>query len=267
MSSLKENNSQTLAPGIYAAHAVLANTVGEEMLQRLDWVKLEPRLILDVGCGTGNFTQKLQERYPAAQVLGTDVAYPMVNFAGAQASSANFCCADATVLPLKNNSVDLIFANLVLPWCYDVKKVLQEWRRVLHPQGLLVFTSLGPDTLSIWLALLKENIIPLCVDMHDIGDALTQGKFADPVLDVDYLTLTYRNCADFCRELEATGILLPVDDTWLLTTDEFKALPQERFAATFEVIYGHAWRPDLLTDQTADEHGVVSIPLAHLRRR
>jgi malonyl-CoA O-methyltransferase len=251
------------APGFsvidYAKCAVFANSVGEEVLERLSWVKMQPRVILDVGCSTGNFTQKLQALYPQAQVVGTDAAYSMVGYARAQAE-LDFVCADATLLPLKNQSVDLIFANMVLPWCGDVKTVLQEWRRVLRSQGLLVFTALGPDTLGMWRDKFGGNIIPACVDMHDLGDALTQGKFAEPIMDVDYFTLHYRSAAHFCRELEVTGMLLPVPP------DAFGE-SRDVYPAVFEVVHGHAWRPDASADQTADAEGVVRVPLAHLRGR
>jgi malonyl-CoA O-methyltransferase len=243
----------------YVASAVFANTVGAEMLERLSWVKLQPRVILDVGCSAGNFTQQLQALYPEAQVIGTDAAYSMVSHARGQAA-LDFVCADATVLPFKNQSVDLIFANMVLPWCGEVKHVLREWRRVLRPECLLVFTALGPDTLGRWRSKLGGNIIPELVDMHDLGDALTQGKFAEPIMDVDYFTLNYRSVENFCRELEVTGMLLPVPVETLFEK-------QDVYAAVFEVVHGHAWRPDALADQTADAEGVVRVPLAHLRGR
>ncbi len=243
----------------YVASAVFATTVGDEMLERLAWVKLRPRVILDVGCSAGDFTQKLQALYPEAQVLGTDAAYSMVGHARAQAA-LDFVCADATVLPLKNQSVDLIFANMVLPWCGEAKNVLREWRRVLRPEGLLVFTALGPDTLGMWRAKFGGNIIPERIDMHDLGDALTQMKFQDPIMDMDYYTLNYRSVADFCRELEVTGMLLPVPA-------EAFGEKLEVYPAVFEVVHGHAWRPAASADLTADADGTVRVPLAHLRGR
>ena len=247
------------SPADYAACAVLANTVGDEMLQRLEWVKIEPRVVLDVGCGTGNFTQKLQRRYPVAQVMGIDLAYPMLKFAREQAPKNLFSCADAGELPVRDSSVDLIFANLILPWCGDVKKLLCEWRRVLRPDGLLVFTALGPDTLKDFRSVLNEKIIPACEDMHELGDALALGKFAEPVMDVDYFTLSYRSLRKFLDEMEVSGMLMPVDEAVFVGVS--------RFDAVFEVVYGHAWRPSAGADHVADEEGVVRIPLAHLRGR
>jgi malonyl-CoA O-methyltransferase len=259
MSLSDEIQISVLSPADYAACAVLANTVGDEMLQRLEWVKIEPRVVLDVGCGTGNFTQKLQRRYPAASVMGIDIAYPMLKFAREQDVENLFSCADAGELPVRDSSVDLIFANLILPWCGDVKKLFLEWRRVLRPDGLLVFTALGPDTLKDFRSILNGKIIPSCVDMHELGDALAAGKFAEPVMDVDYFTLSYKSLRKFLVEMEVSGMLMAVDESMFSGVS--------RFDAVFEVVYGHAWRPSAVADHVADGDGEVRIPLAHLRGR
>jgi malonyl-CoA O-methyltransferase len=149
-------NKIAITPAAYAQAAVLAQAINAEMLARLEWVTLQPNIILDVGCGTGQGTQLLQQRYPEAQIIALDNAYPMLQFTKQQASSTVSVCADAAQLPLVSHSVDLIFANLLLPWCADIASVLSEWRRVLRPEGLLMFSSLGPDTLAAWVWL-KQN--------------------------------------------------------------------------------------------------------------
>jgi malonyl-CoA O-methyltransferase len=265
MSVLDSNIFTNISPAAYAEAAVVANAVGEEMLQRLEWVTLKPKVILDVGCGTGHCAQLLRERYRNVQVLAQDVAYPMLEFARQQAPDAAWICADAMTLPWKDNSVDLIFANLVLPWCDDVKKTLSEWRRVLRPEGLLMFSSLGPDTLQEWQEIFSGKIIPNLVDVHDIGDALTRGKFADPVLDVDYFTLGYRDVKDLTRELQATGMLTNMEKIPAAAAVEKTA--QGLLPVSFEIIYGHAWCPEVAVEHGADEFGTVRFPLAHLRRR
>jgi malonyl-CoA O-methyltransferase len=254
-----------IAPAHYAAAALLANTIGQEMLARLDWVALKPEVVLDVGCGTGFFTQALQQRYPDAQVLGVDTAYPMLQAAQQQVVNATCICADAYALPLADQSVDLIFANLLLPWCNDLEKLMREWRRVLRKDGLLVFTSFGPDTLRVWREELGNLMLPNFVDMHLVGDVLTKSFFADPVLDVDYFTLTYRNSADLFRELHHGGILLT--DEFTLVNPAAGLTEEGIYPAAFEVVYGHAFAPDVMVDQVADAMGVVSIPLSRLRRR
>jgi malonyl-CoA O-methyltransferase len=256
---------KNIAPADYAKAAVLANAVGEEMLARLDWVTLKPQVVLDMGCGTGAFTKALREKYSDAQVIALDVAYPMLQAAQAQEGVAVCVCADAYALPLADQSVDLIFANLVLPWCDDLEKLMREWRRVLRTDGLLVFTSFGPDTLRVWREELGNLMLPNFMDMHLIGDVLTKSRFADPVMDVDYFTLVYRNTSDLFRELHHSGILLTDDFT--LQNPVAGMTEAGTFLAAFEIVYGHAFGPDVMVDQVADEMGVVTIPLARLRRR
>jgi malonyl-CoA O-methyltransferase len=214
--------------------AVLLNAVGEQMLARLEWMVLAPQTIADVGCGIGQSATLLRQRYPEATVA---------------------VCDEAQRLPFLDHSVDLIFANLVLPWCHDPNAILAEWRRVLRPEGLLIFSCLGPDTLGEWQADFATRIIPRFIDMHDVGDALTQAKWMDPVLDVDYITLNYRRAEDFFHELQAMKML----NTQAVVTDK------KPWEATYEIIFGHAWCPHPRVDQVADEFGTVRIPLSHLR--
>jgi malonyl-CoA O-methyltransferase len=95
-----------------------------------------------------------------------------------------------------------------LPWVSDVESMLREWRRVLRPDGLLVFTSLGPDTLQAWRIYLGDYTIPNFIDMHEIGDMLTRARFSDPVMDVEYYTLTYSEPSTLLSELQASGMLV-----------------------------------------------------------
>jgi malonyl-CoA O-methyltransferase len=265
MSVVDPKKFANISPAAYAAAAVLANAVGEEMLRRLEWVTLKPQVVLDVGCGTGHCAALLRACYPQANVLAQDVAYPMLEFASQQVLDASLICADAMVLPFKDNSVDLLFANLVLPWCDDVKKTLHEWRRVLRPEGLLMFSSLGPDTLQQWQEIFAGEIIPDLVDVHDVGDALTRGKFSDPVLDVDYFTFGYRDVDVLLRELQATGMLAAFEKNFVDAAVEKTG--NGLYPVTYEIVYGHAWCPDAAVEHVADEFGTVNFPLAHLRRR
>lgn len=159
----------TISPQAYAEFAVIAEEAALQMCSRLELVILQPTVILEMGCGAGEETKNLKTRYPNAHIVG-----------GSEGE-----------LPLKEYTVDLIFANFLLPWCVDFKRVLQEWRRVLKPDGLLIFTSLGPDTLS---ELDGKVDRALFMDMHDVGDHLIEAGFLDPVLEVEHLvfrSLTY----------------------------------------------------------------------------
>jgi len=271
MSSQKQFDH--LQPEEYDRSAALAMAVSQEMLARLDWVTLDPKIIVDVGCGTGQSTKLLQERYPAAKILALDLAYPMLCYAKQQGENTKttlqnvaWVSADTAALPFADHSVDLVFANLILPWCKDTEKTFREWRRILRPEGLLVFTSLGPDTLKEWREFLGDITLPNLIDMHDHGDALTKVRFADPVLDVDYFTVTYRELASLFSELQATGMLLSGDHASL-----FSAMRESHSSAlwevTYEVVFGHAFGPPHVVDQVADEFGTIRIPLSHLRRR
>lgn len=254
-----------IAPARYANAAILAQTIGQEMLARLEFVTLQPQVIVDLGCGTGNFSKTLTERYPEAHVIALDIDYPMLQFAEPQVGKTSRICADALTLPLADQSVDLLFANLLLPWCDDLAKLFREWRRVLRTDGLLVFTSLGPDTLREWREELGNFMLPNFIDMHEVGDLLTGARFAEPVLDMEYYSLTYRGTEDFLRELHESGMLVSADVSLAGLGVDFSQ--GDLLSANFEIVHGHAWGPDVMVDQVADAMGVVSIPLSRLRRR
>ncbi len=138
----------------YDAAAVLQREVSERLLERLDLTTVAPRRVLDVGCGTGRPTRHLLARYPGAELLGVDLAPNMLKVAGRRAwyapwqKRARFVCADAAALPFADTSFDILYASLVLQWCEDLDATLLEWRRLLKPHGLLLFSTLGPDTLK-----------------------------------------------------------------------------------------------------------------------
>ncbi len=269
MSNVVQQKWMTHSPVEYAAAAVLANAVAEQMLSRLEWVLWQPKVIVDVGCGTGYGRELLKQRYPEAQILAIDTAYPMLHYAKQQAKNRQegFLSADAMTLPFKNQSVDLLFANFMMPWHSNFEKLLQEWRRVLRPEGLLMFTSLGPDTLQTWRESLGDSIMPDLIDMHHIGDALTQLKFVEPVLDVEHFTLTYKDQHKLFHELQASGMILPGDYQECMKNTKNLRNETGVFETIYEVVYGHAWMPEDVREQAADEDGVVKFPLSYLRQR
>jgi malonyl-CoA O-methyltransferase len=130
----------------YDAVAVLQTEIRAQLLQRLEFTRLTPRLVVDLGAGTGQGTRALKDRYPRAQVLAIDAAPGMLRVANARQSwrrKFERICADAEHLPLADASVDLLFSNLLLPWC-DPDRLFRECRRVLAPQGLLTLSGFGP---------------------------------------------------------------------------------------------------------------------------
>lgn len=242
----------TKSPVDYLESSVLAQEAGAEMLSRLEWMNLDPRVIVDVGCGPGGCVQVLQSRYPTAAILAVDSSESMLNHLKEARINGSGICADAANLPLAAESVDLVIANLMLPWHANATLLLKEWRRVLSPNGLLMFTALGPDTLTAWDTAFHRY------DMHDLGDAMLQAGFADPVLDINYYTLTYREINKLLFELKASQMIA---QEYAIAGDE------PELEAKYEVIFAHAFTPPKTNEVTASEDGTVRIPLGSLRQR
>src|SRR5450432_971545 len=174
------------AAATFDSAAVLFTEVRENLLERLQLTKLEPRVVLDAGAGTGHGSRALKRRYPGALVVALDSSPQMLKAAAGQQSwlrKFERLCADAELLPLADGSVDLIFSNLMLPWC-NPDAAFAEFRRVVAPRGLLSFSAFGPDTLkelrSAWNQVDAHSHVHQFTDMHDLGDALVRNRFAAP---------------------------------------------------------------------------------------
>jgi malonyl-CoA O-methyltransferase len=189
----------------------LMQAVQDEILARLDLVTLKPKRILALGC------DRLQERYPDAEIVS------MID---------------------EENSLDLVVSNLNLV----TEEILHEWHRLLRPEGLLMFASLGPNTLSE----IEQHAFPQFIDMHNLGDALLQTGFLDPIVDMEHFEVKYQDNAQVLSDLNMMGIL---------TADEAV------LSLTYEIVYGHAWNAETKDDFKADSDGMVKIPLAALRAR
>jgi malonyl-CoA O-methyltransferase len=243
----------------YDAAAVLHAEVRENLLERLQLVKLVPRAVLDAGTGTGHAGRALRRRYPKAMVVALDSSQQMLKAAGKQQSwlrPFERVCADAALLPLADASIDLIVSNLMLQWC-DPDAVFAEFRRVLRPSGLLSFSTFGPDTLrelrTAWGQVDAHSHVHQFIDMHDLGDALVRNGFAAPVLDVERFTLQYLNVRKVAADLKATGAHNSTAGRarGLTGPRKFAAMQAAyeqfrkdgRLPATYEVVFAHAWAP------------------------
>ncbi len=243
----------------YDAAAVLQHEVGRRMLERLDYVRLRPRRILDIGCGTGVASAALLKRYPGAELLALDFALPMLARArrrGRWLRRPRCICGDLDSLPLADASVDLVFSNAAIQWSADPAAALAEMHRVLRPGGLLMFSSFGPDTLhelrAAWAEVDGYTHVHRFVDMHDYGDMLVGAGMADPVMDAERIRLTYTDVRALMRDLKAIGAGNAASDrpTGLTGRARLAALARAyeryrdadgRLPATYEVVYGHAW--------------------------
>lgn len=246
------------ASSTYDGSAVLQGQVRQHLLDRLEPVTLNPALILDAGCGTGQAGPPLLKRYRNARLVSVDLSEGMLRRARARRlwlRRPAAVCSDALRLPFADASVDLVFSNLMLQWCSDLDGVLREISRVLRPKGLFSFSTFGPDTLTelrqAWSAADGHVHVSRFLDMHDIGDALIRAGLAEPVLDVDYFSMTYSSVRDLMRDLKAIGAsnasggrnhgltgrrrLAAVEQT-------YEARRRDgRLPSTWEVVYGHAW--------------------------
>jgi malonyl-CoA O-methyltransferase len=249
----------------YDEVAVLQREVANNMLARLDAIRIEPATILDVGAGTGYCTAALRQRYPQADIILLDIAPAMLQCARQKRNlreklfsrKQSYVCGDAETLPLADNSVDMLFSNLTLQWCDDLPATFTEFLRVLKPDGMLLFSSFGPDTLKelreSWQRADTSVHVHRFVDMHIVGDALLHSGFADPVMDVERYSLTYPDVYQLMRELKTLGAHNAANHrTHTLTgPNKLKAMTNayERYRhdgvlpASYEVVFGHAWAP------------------------
>ena len=251
----------------YDHAAALSREVALRMLERLDLVRLQPERILDAGAGSGLATYPLVRRYPHARTIALDASLPMLRQMQQRASwrqrlrarigAAQVVpiCADFEQLPIAGEAIDLIVSNLALHWSVDLARAIGELHRVLRPGGLLMFTTLGPDTLKelahASASAASGRRVHRFVDMHDLGDLLAHGGFAGPVMDMEYLTLTYAGTGELLRELrDAGGASAQAGPVGLRTprwraqlATRYEALRVDgRLPATFEIVYGHAWK-------------------------
>ena len=267
----------------YDQVAVLQREVGRRMLERLELIRISPSVLVDVGAGTGVLTAKLVKRYKKAHVVALDLAPAMVQQARKHKgwfSKQSFVCGDAECLPLATHSVDMIFSNLTLQWCNMLDAAFAEFQRVLKPGGLLLFSTLGPDTLkelrTSWRAADAHTHVNAFLDMHDIGDALVRAGFADPVMDVERLTLTYPTVFQLMSDLKTLGAHnatagratgLTGKGRLKKMRDAYELLRRDGvLPASYEVVYGHAW--GRVASQGVSAHdGVAIFPLNRIRRR
>jgi len=274
-------NAFSRAAAHYDATAVLQREVCKRMLEQLDYIRLQPQRVLDAGCGTGWGSRQLGDRYKQAEIVALDIAIGMLRIARGASSwwrslfsgARQTClCADIEALPLAAQSVGMVWSNLALQWCNSLPAAFREFHRVLRAEGLVMFSTFGPDTLKELRAAFSGvdgySHTNRFIDMHDIGDMLLEAGFAEPVVNMEIITLTYSDVKAVMADLRSIGAHnatagrapgMMGKSTWKKILENYERLRQDgKLPATFEVIYGHAWKAQ--PSKASDGSSIIRTP-------
>lgn len=244
----------------------LHNEVGSRMAERLRWIKQPPLSWLDWEPVNGG----LEAHRSVCQVLPDAQAWVAARhsqqalealrrqaqagqpwWARWRGQGPRVCSADTRV--------HMVWANMALHLSDRPLEQLRRWHSLLHTDGFVMFACLGPDTAkelrAVYQAMGWAPASHAFTDMHDLGDMLVQEGFAEPVMDVETITLTYSGAHPLLAELRTLGRNFHSERcatvrgrTWLnglhqaIETHGART-PQGQLALTFEVVYGHAFKP------------------------
>lgn len=241
----------------YDRHAALEQEVSSRLLERTSFNRVLPGLILDLGCGTGFGSAQLKQQFRKARVIGMDTSMAMLSRLRRRSGilkPLKGVCGDIGALPFASRCADMLFSSLVTHWCPDPRSMFAEFRRVLKPDGMLLFSTFGPATLrelrDAWAAIDSQVELPDFPDLMEIGDALVSAGFREPVMDMDVIRLSYPDVRSLLAELEATGNAMLIRG-WERRADVETALEQAwepymqdlKHLLSFEIIYGIAFGP------------------------
>lgn len=211
----KVAHSFSRAATTYDSAASLQRRVGEQLLRQLLLQQPPqdpaPEWILDVGCGTGFFTQKLADCFPQSLLLGLDIAEGMLQLARQRTAKfpAYWLTGDGESLPLRDHSMDIIFSSLVIQWCENLPQLFTELWRALKPGGQLLFSTLGPNTLhelkQAWGAVDGYVHVNRFQSADDIQAAAAAAGFTLASWQVQDCVMDFVAVEDLMRELKALG--------------------------------------------------------------
>jgi len=258
----------------YDHHAVLQREIGNRLIAHLNFTKITPKRILDIGCGTGYLTRLLIDKFPKSTVVALDLSEHMVKYTRKQHrmrmpwhGKRHACVADGCSLPFSDASFDLVTSNLAMQWVAEPGDMMAEMRRMLAPNGLMLFSTFGRRTLAELRQSLAEisqddtsakagHVLPF-PDVMSLGDAMNKLSIELPVVDSDLFTLTYPNVMALVRELKGLGasssaisgragglygrrLLNQLEDIY----SRNHRMEDGQIRATFEALYAQAWYKD-----------------------
>lgn len=242
-------------PSRIAASAFLRREVADRMHERLSIIRVEPRRVLDAGCGEGADLPRLQDRFPDAKMVALDASHAMLRQVSNPGKMTGSVCASFAELPFMAGSFDMLWSNLSLHWHPGPLSVFSAWKRVLGKDGVLMFSCFGPETLSLLKAAFQQvdgygHVLPF-MEMHDLGDRMVEAGFASPVLDREVIHVTYKDVKKLFSDVRALGgnalrtrrrgLMGKAAYAGLLDYLENERDADGRISLPFEIIYGHAF--------------------------
>ena len=271
------------AAATYDAAAVLQREVVDRLFDRLELINIEPNVVLDAGSGTGYAAPRLRERYSTARHIELDLALNMLKLSQAKKTGLKkwfsvfgsnkpvAICADIEQIPLADSSIDMIWSSLTIQWCNTPDAVFKEFSRVLKPGGLVLFSTLGPDTLkelrAAFTGIDGYEHVNQFIDMHDIGDALVKHGLTTPVMDMEHLTMTYPDVKAVMSDLKHIGASNKMSgrrngllgkNAWAKVQAQYEAFRCDGvLPCTYEIVYGHAWKPTAKSNQLNDGSQII----------
>lgn len=264
----------------YEKVAIIQQEIGQRLFERLDYLKITPNRVLDLGCGVGQFSQALKKRYPKAQIVGVDLSLQMLSMSKSKQrwrSKWALVGGDIAELPFANESFDLVFSNQAIHWVDKTDKLFSELHRIMAVNGCLMFSTLGPDTFKELAAAFKTiddyAHVNAFQDMHDIGDCLLREHFIDPVMDMEFLTVLYDSVPVLLQSLKNQGVrnINPKRKQGLsgrhllekISHVYQKSEQNGKVPLTYEVVYGHAWRGE---NKAKTVGGETFVPVNAIKR-
>ena len=247
----------------------LHEEIGRRMEDRLQWIRLQPKTWVDWAPVNGGLQTHaaVRARYPKANCLALETSELRLQKAKVALTNpwwkvwqrqAVAIASLSKGLP-QQEAADMVWANMALHTAVAPQSLLRAWHSLLATDGFLMFSSLGPDTLRELQPIYQQmgwgDPSHAFTDMHDWGDMLVQAGFAEPVMDMERITLTYATPADLLKDLRQLGRNLHHQrypnlrgrgwkkalETALLALA--KPDQEGRLVLTVEVIYGHALKP------------------------
>lgn len=239
----------------YDSAALLQKQTGYLLLEKLSEIPSQPKNLLDMGSGTGYFTQKIAHQYPKSQVIGVDIALGMTHFSTQNHSHPNisYLCADADHLPFKNHQIDAIFSNLMLQWSSDLLNTLKSFKRILKPEGYLFFSTLAGNTLfelkQAWKAVDPHPHVHPFLQYEEIIQYLNEAGYEIHHIQQSKTCFYYKHLLDLFSNLKSLGAHnlqstrakgLSGKKTLIQLTQAYEEFRQDHheLPATYEVIYG-----------------------------